>query len=276
MAVPTDNSLANLSTTAGSNSPAGGESISTTDDYLRRLFAMQRASVTAGASVAAASSIALPDTGLMVQVTGSTTTINTLTNGYTGRLAVLVCDNPQILKHSTSLICPLGLDATVSAGDMALIECTGSNIWTLRAVLGSTQPRQTFSATASVPSFTPSPTVPYTPAFNSVVGAWTIDVGGSVVVPVTATYEIEFFMRPAVITGATDGGGFISLGLYWNGVNTGHDDIRAIADNVNIGATPYCHRLAMPMTAGGTLRVGILANATTVGSAILTMNARIV
>ena len=275
MAVPTDNSLANLSTIAGSNSPAGGESISTTDDYLRRLFAMQRASVTAGASVAAASSIALPDTGLMVQVTGSTTTINTFTNGYTGRLAVLVFSNLQILKHSASLICPLGLDATVSAGDMALIECTGSNIWTLRAVLGSTQPRQTFSATASVPSFSPDHGTPYVPTFNSVVGAWSLSTG-AVVVPVTATYEIEFFMRPTVITGSTGSSGFISLGLLWNGTDTGVDTIMPVAPNTSIGATPYCHRLNYPMTAGGKLSIGIKGYATTVGSAILTMNARIV
>jgi hypothetical protein len=111
------------------------------------------------------------------------------------------------------------------------------------------------------------------PTFNTASSNWTLS-GGAIVVPVTGVYEIEFYMRPEVITGSTGGSGFISIGLRYNGTDTGDDSIVPVAANTSIGATPYCHRLAMPITAGGLLSVGIRANASTVGSAILYLNAR--
>jgi hypothetical protein len=267
MPIPT--SLVDLSTTAALNSPAGTENAGTMDDYFRAYAALLKLTATPAASITAASSLAIPNDGATLHITGNAT-ISAFTGGSDGRVILLTVGSAVTLVHGASLVTPSGANVSLGAWDFALIERQGG-VWYVRS--STAESRQLYTATAAVPSHTPSPNTPYVPTFSSASSNWTLS-GGDLVVPVTGTYEIEVYMRPSVTTQNTAGSGFILLGLRYNGTDTGDDIIVPVAANTQLGVTLYMHRMAMPITAGGLLSVGILANASTVGSAILSMNAR--
>ncbi|MEE4248328.1 MAG: hypothetical protein V2I33_23315 [Kangiellaceae bacterium] len=117
MAVPTD--ITDLSTTAGSNSPAGSSSIGTSlDDYLRAIQAIIKANVTKGSDIAS-NSPTVPANGNYFVVTGTTgITAITSTNQWTGREFVLKFSGIVTLTHSANLILPTGANITTAAGDV--------------------------------------------------------------------------------------------------------------------------------------------------------------
>lgn len=127
MAVP--NSIADLSVTPASNSPAGSEARSSADDYLRTLSAFVRQSLTSGSDIASATTITPDATHNSYNVTG-TTTITTIatTNGYAGRLVWITFTGALILTHNAStMILPGGANITTAANDHAIFRQIGAN-----------------------------------------------------------------------------------------------------------------------------------------------------
>lgn len=129
MAVP--NSMADLATLAGSNSPAGSEAIGNSlDNYLRAHAAIIRSTnATASATIAAASTtdIGAAD-GESVQVTGSAT-ITSLGTGFTGCRRELRFSGACTLTNSGNLALPGAVNMTTTAGDVVSFRCVGAGQW---------------------------------------------------------------------------------------------------------------------------------------------------
>lgn len=156
MPVPSDNSLSNLSTTPGSNSPSGGENISTTDDYLRFIQSALKAGLTNGSNaITTGASVVIPSAGLTVRLSGNGT-VTALTGGYDGRLLLVQVEGSITFTHSTSLQCPGSANLAVTAGDLLLAE-RRSSVWYLynagqtvaAALAAETQARQLGDAAES-------------------------------------------------------------------------------------------------------------------------------
>lgn len=128
MAVPTD--IADLSTTAGDNSPAGSEAIGTNlDNYLRAIQAILKQVLSAGTNIASASTITVPDDGHTFYVTG-TTTITAINSAWNGRTVLLRFEGALQLTHNgSSFILPGAANITTAANDMALFVQTASGVW---------------------------------------------------------------------------------------------------------------------------------------------------
>jgi hypothetical protein len=127
MAVPT--SIADLSTTAASNYPAGSESIGTNlDDYLRAVSAIVKQQDSRGADIASGTSITIPAVGNYFVITG-TTTINTIADSWTGRYAFLEFSGALQLTHSSGLILPGAANKTTAAGDCAIVVNETTGVW---------------------------------------------------------------------------------------------------------------------------------------------------
>lgn len=125
MPVPT--SIADISTSAGSNSPAGADSVGTSlDDYLRSIQAIVKQQDSRGSDIASSTTITIPNAGKYFVVTG-TTTINSIADSWTGRTFLLQFSGACQLTNSANLILPGSANITTAAGDSALIvnESTG-------------------------------------------------------------------------------------------------------------------------------------------------------
>jgi hypothetical protein len=128
MAVPSV--MADLSTTANSNSPAGTESPSNADDFLRAIQAIVRTTNAKGADIASATTTDIgAATGEFVDVTG-TTTITGLGTVAPGIVRTVRFTGALTLTHNaTSLILPGGANITTAANDRALFRSLGSGNW---------------------------------------------------------------------------------------------------------------------------------------------------
>jgi hypothetical protein len=128
MAVPS--SMADMSTTAASNTPAGSESPTNADDYLRAIQAILRSTNAKGSDIASASSIDLgAATGEFVDVTG-TTTITSLGTVAAGIVRTVRFTGALTLTHNaTSLILPGSANITTANGDVAMFRSLGSGNW---------------------------------------------------------------------------------------------------------------------------------------------------
>jgi hypothetical protein len=128
MAVPSV--MADLSTTANSNSPAGTESPSNADDFLRAIQAIVRTTNAKGADIASATTTDIgAATGEFVDVTG-TTTITGLGTVAAGIVRTVRFTGALTLTHNaTSLILPGGANITTAANDRALFRSLGSGNW---------------------------------------------------------------------------------------------------------------------------------------------------
>lgn len=130
MPVPTR--IYNFSSTPGSNSPSGTESIGTgLDDYLRALQAVVRGDLaTFGANIASATTTdigAIP--GLAHAITG-TTTITSFGTVESGVVKILVFNSSLTLTHNaTSLILPGAANITAASSDVAIFISQGSGNW---------------------------------------------------------------------------------------------------------------------------------------------------
>jgi hypothetical protein len=128
MAVPSV--MADLSTTANSNAPAGTESPSNADDFLRAIQAIVRTTNAKGADIASATTTDIgAATGEFVDVTG-TTTITGLGTVAAGIVRTVRFTGALTLTHNaTSLILPGGANITTAANDRAVFRSLGSGNW---------------------------------------------------------------------------------------------------------------------------------------------------
>ena len=128
MPVPTD--IADLSTTASSNSPAGSDIIGTSfDDYFRAIQAILKQTVSLGTSIASATTVTIPDNGSTFAVTG-TTTITGFNNSWDGRTILLRFDGALTLTHNgSSFVLPGAVDIKTAANDLALFVYQATGVW---------------------------------------------------------------------------------------------------------------------------------------------------
>lgn len=130
MAVPTR--ITDLSATAGSNPPAGGETIGTSlDDYFRAAFQIMRGDLASkGADIASAATTDLGAVqGLFHDITG-TTTITSFGTVAAGIWKIIKFEGVLTLTHNaTSLIIPGGANITTADGDMCGVTSEGSGNW---------------------------------------------------------------------------------------------------------------------------------------------------
>lgn len=130
MAADISESIKNWSTTAGSNSPAGGTAIGTNlDDNLRAIQTGVRYE-SASSSIASASTTDLSTIDARnITVTG-TTTITALGTLSDGMSKLLTFSGALTLTHNaTSLILPTAANITTAAGDVAEFLSLGSGNW---------------------------------------------------------------------------------------------------------------------------------------------------
>lgn len=124
--------ITDLSATASSNSPSGGETVGTgLDDYLRGIQAVIRGDLaTKGADIAAASTTDLGAVqGLSHDITG-TTTITSFGTVAAGVWKIIKFEGALTLTHNaTSLILPGGANITTADGDVAIVCSEGSGNW---------------------------------------------------------------------------------------------------------------------------------------------------
>jgi hypothetical protein len=128
MAVPSV--MNDLSTTPGSNSPAGSESPISTDDFHRAIQAILRTTNAKGSDIASATTTNIgAATGEFVDVTG-TTTITGLGTIGAGIVRTVRFTGALTLTHNaTSLILPTGRNILTAAGDFAMFRSLGSGNW---------------------------------------------------------------------------------------------------------------------------------------------------
>ena len=129
--MPVPNTMADLSTLAGSNSPAGSETVfPNLDDYLRALSAIVRSTNAVSASTIAAASTTniAGSSGESVQVTGAAT-ITSLGTGYAGCRREVRFAGACLLTNSTNLQLWGGNNYTTSAGDTITFRCIAAGQW---------------------------------------------------------------------------------------------------------------------------------------------------
>lgn len=127
MPVPT--SIADLSTTAASNYPAGSDAIGTSlDDYLRTVQAIIKRESSKGSDITAATTIDVPNDGSYFVVTGNTT-IAGISDDWVGRTVVLKFSGTPQLTHSASFILPGSANITAAAGDTMLVSNESTGVW---------------------------------------------------------------------------------------------------------------------------------------------------
>lgn len=130
--MPVPNSVADLSLMAASNSPGGGESVATNDDYLRGLsrcirsfYAVSTSSIAASATTDVGSS-----DGENVTITGAAS-ITSLGAGYAGCLRELYITGTPTFVNSAALLLPAATNITAVAGDFYIFRCLSAGNWAL-------------------------------------------------------------------------------------------------------------------------------------------------
>ena len=125
MAVPS--TIADLSTTAASNSPSGSDSPNTIDDHIRAVSAIVKQNASRGSDIASTSTITIPDSGSYFAVTG-TTTISGINDSWNGRVVLLKFSGALTLTNSASLIL-FGSNITTAAGNTLIIANESAGVW---------------------------------------------------------------------------------------------------------------------------------------------------
>jgi hypothetical protein len=130
MAVPTK--MSDLSVTAASNSPAGSEAPTSTDDFHRAIQGILRTTNAKGSDIASATTTDIgAATAEMVDVTG-TTTITGLGTIAAGIVRTVRFTGVLTLTHNaTSLILPNSANITTAANRTAIFRSLGSGNWIL-------------------------------------------------------------------------------------------------------------------------------------------------
>jgi hypothetical protein len=129
--MPVPATMADLSLSAASNSPAGGDPIGNTlDDYLRAHAAILRSTnALASASIASASTTDLGSADAeSVQITG-TTTITSFGTASPGIVREVRFAGALVITHSSSIQLPGAVNYTTSAGDVLTFRSLGAGQW---------------------------------------------------------------------------------------------------------------------------------------------------
>jgi hypothetical protein len=128
--MPIPSTMADLSITAASNFPAGSESPTTGDDYLRAYAAILRTTNAKGADIASASTTDIgAATGEFVDVTGTTTITGLGTIAAGIKRTVRFTGALTLTHNATSLILPGSANITTANGDVAEFRSLGSGNW---------------------------------------------------------------------------------------------------------------------------------------------------
>lgn len=151
--MPAPTQMSDLSTTAASNTPAGGEAIGTSlDDYLRGVQAVIRLEQSNGTIASAATTDLSTINEKSIAVTG-TTTITSLGTESAGISKQLRFAGALILTHSASLYLIGAANITTVAEDCAWFLSLGSGNWKMtgysRALTTSVTASQISDSTAS-------------------------------------------------------------------------------------------------------------------------------
>jgi hypothetical protein len=128
--MPIPSTMADLSITAASNFPAGSESPTTGDDYLRAYAAILRTTNAKGADIASATTTDIgAATGEFVDVTGTTTITGLGTIAAGIKRTVRFTGALTLTHNATSLILPGSANITTANGDVAQFISLGSGNW---------------------------------------------------------------------------------------------------------------------------------------------------
>lgn len=128
MAVPTQ--LSQISRTASSNSPAGSDAASTSDDFHRAIQALFMQGLSAGSDVATASSVTVPADSQSANLTGTTTvTALASTNSWDGRIFVFRHTGAHSFTDSSTLTCPGRVSVIFASGDTSGWRQRTSGTW---------------------------------------------------------------------------------------------------------------------------------------------------
>jgi hypothetical protein len=128
--MPIPSTMADLSITAASNFPAGSESPTTGDDYLRAHAAILRTTNAKGADIASATTTDIgAATGEFVDVTGTTTITGLGTIAAGIKRTVRFTGALTLTHNATSLILPGSANIPTANGDVAQFISLGSGNW---------------------------------------------------------------------------------------------------------------------------------------------------
>lgn len=129
--MPVPSSIADLSTTFASNSPAGSDAVGTSlDEYLRAIQGILKQTQAQGTTIASASSITIPNDGQFFSVTG-TATINSIANSWIGRVVYLqfASANCYVYHSNPSILFAGGAGWYSAAGDILVLQHVASGSW---------------------------------------------------------------------------------------------------------------------------------------------------
>ncbi|TBN49187.1 hypothetical protein [Pseudomonas sp. BGI-2] len=132
--MPLPSSITDLSTTAGSNSPAGSESPSLIDDYLRTyasyIALLRDQNSTTPQTIASATLTDIGGATTNVIIISGTVTITGLGTAAAGVRRSVRFSGILVLTHNaTSLVLPGAANITTAAGDCAEFRSLGSGNW---------------------------------------------------------------------------------------------------------------------------------------------------
>lgn len=126
--MPAPSSMADLSTTASSNYPAGSDSPSSLDDAIRALGAIVKQDASSGSNIASASTITIPNAGSYFAVTG-TTGVTAINDSWVGRMVTLKFSGALTLTHSSGLLLPGAANIAIVAGDCITFVNESTGVW---------------------------------------------------------------------------------------------------------------------------------------------------
>jgi hypothetical protein len=147
MAVPTQ--ISDLSTTIGSNSPAGSDAPTQGDDNIRAAFGLIRQYVGLAGDVATASTITPTVSYGAAGLTGTTTvTAISSTGSWAGRRFAWWHKGTHQFTHSGTLVCPGGASKTFVSGDVSIwMDRDGAGTWAYIGGYQATTQAAAFTAT---------------------------------------------------------------------------------------------------------------------------------
>jgi hypothetical protein len=219
--MPVPSAITELSQTAGSNSPAGGDNVASVDDHIRALasfIALLRdgRGYAAEASVASSATTDIGGTNsLLISITG-TTTITSFGANYTGPRFVRFSGALTLTHNATTLILPGGANIITAAGDRAIVTPTGTG-WVVSQYQRATTPA--FRAHAAVDqSFTTNVFTKVTLG-TEIQDTSTAFASSTFTAPVAGTYAFHGIVRIASTAATT-----WAAALYKNGAEISRGD----------------------------------------------------
>ncbi len=126
--MPVPNTLADLTSSAATNSPLGSENIGIVDDHVRALGAILKQNASKGANLSSATTLILGNDGSHFDVIGAAS-IAALTNAWDGRKVSLRFLSALTLINSSNFVLPGATNLVVTANDVAEFVQESASIW---------------------------------------------------------------------------------------------------------------------------------------------------